>query len=169
MTDFHWIFHLDSSHYGYIFLFSRQKAAQIETKYTKWKNSSSLWPFKPGWISTVDWELKMLSTDCKVGASYKFKMIRLLRNARVPSIVPSFGHDTIRRSPGLDGGFSRGMAHGIQWLNSFVNYEQIGVPKNAGGDSDLGFPMVCIVVCEGLPLTRRVLEPQTIESRLLNI
>lgn len=87
----------------------------------------------------------MLFTDCEVGASYKFKMIRFIRNARVPSIFPSFGLETIPCSPG---GFSRGMAHGIEWLNSLVNYEQIGVPKNAGGDSDLGFPMVRIVVCE---------------------
>lgn len=34
---------------------------------------------------------------------------------------------------------------GLSWLDAFVvNYEKKGVPKNAGVDSEEGFPMVCV-------------------------
>jgi len=76
-----------------------------------------------------------------------FKMVRFFRNARLSLLYSGFGHETKPCSPGVTGGLSRGMATGVEWLNSLVNYEQIGVPENAGGDSDLGFPMVCFLVC----------------------
>lgn len=34
---------------------------------------------------------------------------------------------------------------GTDWLNAFTNFEQQGVPKNAGVDCDEGFSLVCVL------------------------
>jgi hypothetical protein len=45
------------------------------------------------------------------------------------------GHD--QESFGIKSGVG-----GLEWLQQFTNYEQKGVPKNAGVDCDEGFPLV---------------------------
>ena len=42
-------------------------------------------------------------------------------------------HESCAMTPGLGG---------LEWLQQFTNYEQKGVPKNAGVDCDEGFPLV---------------------------
>lgn len=58
------------------------------------------------------------------------------------SILASRGHVT-----GECGG--RMLTTGMDWLSRFTNFEQKGVPKNAGVDCDEGFSLVwfCSCVC----------------------
>lgn len=46
---------------------------------------------------------------------------------------------------------------GLSWLDAFVvNYEKKGVPKNAGVDSEEGFPMVRFCPCRCCTVSSRL-------------